>query len=138
MARCEECGLPFEPPTLPPRVLSKSRTTCPTCLERLRLAWRPSSSTKAGPRQRSGYMRLDGRVDYQAYLLSAEWAKCREAAFQVYGRKCSRCGKTRRLEVHHRGADYRRLGRERVEDLEVLCGDCHDHAHMILGLSERW
>ena len=64
---------------------------------------------------------------YYAYIQSKAWAKKREQAFKRYGRKCGVCGRTENLQVHHR--HYRTLFNERMEDLGILCGDCHANEH---------
>lgn len=71
-----------------------------------------------------------GRVwveDYGEYLLSAHWIAKRKEAFECHGRKCHDCGAKGNLEVHHK--TYRRLGREKMKDLQVLCKDCHKTRH---------
>ena len=61
---------------------------------------------------------------YNRYIGSKEWKKKREMAFAHYGRRCSLCGTTRRLRVHH--IHYRNFEREDVRDLTVLCEKHHD------------
>jgi 5-methylcytosine-specific restriction endonuclease McrA len=61
--------------------------------------------------------------EYHAYLRSPEWEAKKLKMFQLRGRHCERCGSRKDIEVHHK--TYKRLGRERYEDLEVLCGYCH-------------
>lgn len=67
------------------------------------------------------------RPEYFAYIRSAKWKKKRTQAFECHGRKCQICGATERLTVHHK--TYERLGREEMQDLEVLCRDCLDNHH---------
>lgn len=67
------------------------------------------------------------RTDYEIYMSSAAWFRTRKKKLQISGRWCNRCGSKDRLEVHHR--NYKRLGAERMSDLEVLCRDCHDIEH---------
>ena len=64
---------------------------------------------------------------YLAYLQSDDWALQRAAAFARARMQCQRCGSRYGLEVHHR--TYARLGDERPDDLELLCGDCHERHH---------
>lgn len=67
---------------------------------------------------------------YLAYLASPEWRARVEAAKRRAGWRCQLCNVDRwfaRLDVHHR--TYERLGRERDEDLLVLCRHCHDIFH---------
>lgn len=63
----------------------------------------------------------------EEYLRSPHWRLTRKAALGRARYQCSSCGATRRLQVHH--LTYQRLGRERDEDLRVLCEDCHHQEH---------
>lgn len=64
---------------------------------------------------------------YQQYINSKHWQRKREEALNHHGRKCNCCGRTYNLHVHHK--HYRNLFREKMEDLEILCADCHHHEH---------
>ena len=71
---------------------------------------------------------------YREYLASPQWGMRRSQALAAAGWRCegSDCGRSASdLEVHH--LDYRRLGRERSEDLLVLCPPCHRQRD-----DERW
>lgn len=68
---------------------------------------------------------------YRAYIASPKWAWKRWAKLQQVGGKCEMCGTRDELEVHHK--TYERFGRERGEDLQVLCAICHDIYHGELG-----
>lgn len=75
-------------------------------------------------------------MDYKAYLKSPEWTAKRDRLRVLRGERCERCGSSDRLEVHH--PKYRDswgsiLGRERDDQLELLCHDCHRSAHGLLG-----
>lgn len=72
---------------------------------------------------------------YRDYLQSPEWRAVRAAALDRANHKCSRCGATQRLEVHH--LSYLRLGHEQPEDLRVLCSRCHDTEHYVEGWTRR-
>jgi len=71
------------------------------------------------------------RVDYQAYLQTDHWQRTRRAALRRAGYACQDCSATgewdRPLETHH--DNYKRLGRERPQDLRVLCDGCHEGVH---------
>lgn len=74
------------------------------------------------------HWRSDGLTDeYKEYIHSTAWKKKREQALELAGYKCSKCPKTHRLQVHH--LTYDRLFNEEVEDLQVLCFDCHSRLH---------
>lgn len=65
---------------------------------------------------------------YHKYLFSEHWRSFRERAFEFYGKKCADCGTEEgRIEVHH--LTYERLGKEELEDVVVLCHDCHMKRH---------
>jgi len=66
------------------------------------------------------------RQRYNAYMRSDEWRQVRQAALARAQQQCQECGERNRLEVHH--LTYERLGRERPNDLRVLCDSCHEEA----------
>jgi len=66
-------------------------------------------------------------MPYTDYLQTAHWRETRKRKLMAVGCKCERCNNYRNLEVHH--LTYDRLGDERMDDLEVLCPDCHRKAH---------
>ena len=65
---------------------------------------------------------------YRTYLQSAAWQAKREEALEVAGYSCEECGADGQLHVHH--LTYARLGREELDDLAVLCPQCHESAHL--------
>lgn len=67
--------------------------------------------------------RIRRTKEYQDYLASEAWKLLRKRLFAVRWQACERCQGTTWLEVHHR--TYKRLGKERLEDLEILCRVCH-------------
>lgn len=60
---------------------------------------------------------------YERYMASLDWQIKRREALAAASHECQRCDERSGLEVHHR--TYDRLGDERLDDLEVLCGVCH-------------
>ena len=60
-------------------------------------------------------------------MQSKRWRGHRERALEYHGRKCSVCGTTYDLQVHH--LTYVRLGREKMKDLRILCKGCHANEH---------
>ena len=70
------------------------------------------------------------KASYQRYLLTPKWrATAKKAIKRAHGR-CQVCGNLYRLEVHHN--TYRNIGREKPEDLCVLCARCHALFHDII------
>lgn len=72
---------------------------------------------------------------YNAYLQSEEWRRRRAQAIAHAGGRCQLCNEAKYLNVHHR--TYERVGKERPEDLTVLCRKCHEHFHGITGGAQR-
>lgn len=65
---------------------------------------------------------------YRVYLQSEHWRGLRLEAFKRYGRKCSKCPATCRLDVHH--VRYRHPWTAGiVDDLMILCRRCHELEH---------
>lgn len=66
-------------------------------------------------------------VEYDAYIRSPEWTTRADAAKTRAGGRCQVCCSSRDIQAHHR--TYERLGRERPEDIVVLCDECHGLFH---------
>ena len=78
---------------------------------------------------------LDKRDEYRAYLTTPLWKNIRDKAIEHYGCICNRCGEYGN-DVHHK--TYARVGgMEQLEDLEILCRECHDAHHLIDKTSSR-
>lgn len=58
-----------------------------------------------------------------------EWREKKEQVFWQRGERCEACGSRFRIDVHH--LTYKRLGRERLSDLMVLCRKHHDQVHWL-------
>lgn len=71
-------------------------------------------------------------MPYHEYLQTEWWRDLRRRKVRAAGFRCERCQTSgRRLDVHH--LNYDRVGRERWEDLIVLCSQCHEREHGIGG-----
>ena len=68
---------------------------------------------------------------YNEHLSSKEWAAMRRTAMRRAKYACEICGAKRisdnPLHVHH--LTYERMGSEDIDDLVVLCEDCHNEVH---------
>lgn len=65
-------------------------------------------------------------MSYDLFLKSVYWKTVRKYVLWIRGNKCSRCGRTKDIQLHHetyehRGSEYLHLG-----DLVVLCSSCHE------------
>lgn len=64
---------------------------------------------------------------YDEYLESDHWQHVRQGALARALHRCVVCNSDKSLHVHHR--NYARLGNERLDDLTVLCAECHGLFH---------
>ena len=67
-------------------------------------------------------------MPYREYLKTEHWKNFREHVLEIRGRKCEDCGAENvTFHVHHECYDW--LGEERLEDVRVLCRNCHKLRH---------
>lgn len=66
-------------------------------------------------------------MPYREYLKTDHWIKTRQQARDYFKGKCCLCGKTKKLHVHHKS--YENRGNETMDDLILLCSDCHAKFH---------
>lgn len=64
---------------------------------------------------------------YRDYLRSEHWQKKRKDALHYFGYRCECGAENVRLNVHH--IHYESLWKEKLEDLRVLCEQCHNSLH---------
>lgn len=67
------------------------------------------------------------KTKYNAYINSPDWQEKRKEVFEAKWYKCEACWISEWLQVHH--GTYRRLYKEKIKDLFVLCGYCHMSLH---------
>ena len=67
------------------------------------------------------------KTKYIAYIHSPEWQEKRKQVFAHKWYKCEACWITEWLHIHH--WTYRRLFKEEISDLFVLCSYCHMALH---------
>lgn len=68
-------------------------------------------------------------LEYHEYLASDAWKRFRRRAIESVAERCERCDAWKfphELHVHHR--HYNTLGHESLDDVEVLCVECHQTA----------
>jgi HNH endonuclease len=69
-------------------------------------------------------------LPYRYFLDTYYWRVLRDYVILMAGRRCQRCGRQHsayhRLEVHHNNYFHRGSEWRHMEDLEVLCRDCHE------------
>lgn len=69
-------------------------------------------------------------LEYSDFLKTVYWRCISNYLRREAGKKCVKCGSNKNLCVHHK--TYVHHGKEHLflEDLEVLCGDCHANEHL--------
>lgn len=67
------------------------------------------------------------KMPYYKYLQTEHWRVLREHKLLTVDNRCQLCYNEWNLQVHHR--TYERLGNEKLEDLTVLCKECHELFH---------
>lgn len=87
--------------------------------------WIDPSKTRNGlDKLRAEYLNYVRNMPYNEYLLSDHWQHTRKKCLEAYGYKCSDCGSSYNLEVHH--DDYSNKGFEQIGiDIRPLCKPCH-------------
>jgi hypothetical protein len=79
------------------------------------------------------------RIDSYSYFgeqlrtarTTPHWRQLKLAASVRAGNKCERCWRSRpHLQLHH--TSYVRLGHESLNDVELVCDDCHRKAHALI------
>ena len=71
-------------------------------------------------------------LPYPEFLKSMYWRYVRTLMFRNRGRHrgCTRCGTTKeRLDVHHKTYDHQGDELNHLEDLTILCAECHRIEH---------
>lgn len=88
---------------------------------------KPADVSRKPTRKRKSHKPTTTKVDYRRYINSKKWRTKRNSILARDGFKCTCCGSSDSLQVHH--LTYARLGRENPSDLTTLCVDCHSNTH---------
>jgi 5-methylcytosine-specific restriction endonuclease McrA len=64
---------------------------------------------------------------YKARLADPSWRKLKSQNIRDRGYVCESCSSEHRIELHH--ITYENLGSEKLEDMALLCRNCHQEAH---------
>jgi len=67
------------------------------------------------------------KQEYYLYLKSNKWSSIRTHAIRKAQNSCQVCDSPNNLQCHHRR--YNNIGNENIDDLIVLCSDCHKIYH---------
>jgi hypothetical protein len=67
------------------------------------------------------------KLPYCEYLKTPHWQHIKIEVKKKYNNKCNKCKSTKKLNVHH--LTYANFGKEKLEDLVLLCEKCHTKVH---------
>lgn len=85
--------------------------------------------SKRKKKKGTAYIKEKDKDFYLQYIKSKEWREFRQIALKHYNYCCAACNAKENLEVHH--IHYETLGNESVEDVQILCENCHKKLHDI-------
>lgn len=68
-------------------------------------------------------------MDYKEYLKTEHWQEIRELKLQSVNYKCQICNSNKELNIHHRSYENLYNEQNHLEDLTVLCKECHGLYH---------
>ena len=74
------------------------------------------------------------KMSYKEYIRSFLWKERRRKYYKEHEKKCIACGSIERVALHH--LTYRRLKKEKDEDLAPLCWYCHSLYHEKYGTKD--
>ena len=68
-------------------------------------------------------------MDYADFLKTPYWKAIALYVKESAGKKCSMCGATKTLEVHHLTYDNHGDELHHLDDLTCICRKCHENLH---------
>lgn len=89
-------------------------------------------------RARFGYLKAAFRKEawgllqampYEQFLRTTYWIIIRDYLLSVRPRECARCGRRGLLIAHHLTYDSHGLEHLHLDDLELVCKECHEDIH---------
>ena len=70
------------------------------------------------------------KPDYETYIKSKEWKLVRQRYFKSnMPQVCFACNTKKETGFHLHHKTYKRLGKEKLTDLVLLCKECHQSCH---------
>jgi hypothetical protein len=87
---------------------------------------REEYDAKRSRRKKKGKKAKPKKVNYHEYIRSQDWIN-KSRKWRKKTKACEKCGSAKELQCHHK--HYRTLGRERREDILVVCRTCHCKLH---------
>jgi hypothetical protein len=69
------------------------------------------------------------KESYKKFIGTSYWAGVRKLVLIRDANKCTNCGNTKSLHIHHKSYQHHNHEHEHIEDLITLCGHCHNIVH---------
>lgn len=69
---------------------------------------------------------------YSHFLASNYWRSVRDLKIDQVGGKCEKCGSTSSLQLHHTTYEHHGDEMNHLEDLVVMCRECHEREHGVV------
>jgi 5-methylcytosine-specific restriction endonuclease McrA len=133
-AACDCCHkpIPLETRTSRKGYAVRRWPTCKRCQEeRAKSSWASwSEKQRQEETERQARISAAKTLSYADYLKTDWWMALRTKAYKKAGYRCQLCNNRNNIAVHHR--TYERLGNEDLDDLIVLCKECHGKFHEVL------
>jgi len=77
-------------------------------------------------------LKFISKEDKDIYLQSPEWHALKQQRLSIANHSCESCGQSNiPLELHH--ITYERLTMEHIDDLRIVCRNCHQSIHDTYG-----
>ena len=88
-----------------------------------------SKKEKRIPKPPSRDKNKSPKENYYDFLQSDYWRYVRKLKLKQCGKKCQICGSKKDLSVHHNSYAHHGQEHKHLEDLVVLCNECHKMFH---------
>lgn len=73
---------------------------------------------------RQAQLRAHAKQRHLANQQTGAYRELRTSRLRMAGNRCEECGANHALQLHHR--HYNTLGREKIDDVVILCDQCHE------------
>ena len=75
---------------------------------------------------------INNQMTYKMYLMTPYWQLVSNLARRKAKYKCQLCGSNESLNVHHKTYKHKGFEIINMDDLIVLCQDCHQKFHEVI------
>lgn len=86
-------------------------------------------ANKKNDKQKSHTINRLKDMSYNEFLRTDYWKHVRQEKLRQCGHKCQLCGSTNKLHIHHNSYKHHGDEANHLEDLVVLCEQCHNTFH---------